>query len=497
MASISSSTSSQRPASGAPFKAPSEFDLFFQLIYMSAVASAGVSRNMLFQLASKLVRAPAVYFQRIHLLCEKLGYNYPAACNVVGLKAKSEAMKVFLLRFADALKSGHPEVTFLTQEANVQRDAYEKDYERNLTSLAKWTDAFGAIIVSASLIIIVNLTSTMIHPLSTGVIVALVLTAILATSGGAWVISRAAPCEPEAIMSSDGPVSQRQAMMLAKISPVAVVIVCGLLALVHVSTGWLLTVAGVLLLPVGITSSRAAKEIEKKDRDIGPFLRSLGAVSVSTGSTLSQALDNIDISSFPALQNDIARLSLRFKAAIAPALCWRKFARETGSRLITEAIRIFYDAIQLGGEADMVGSLCSQFATTEVLLRARRKVIAATFTNLTVVMHLVVAALMLIILEVIKTFSALINAASATVSQDAMASMGTSILSFSTPMLTTLSTLTYAMVVLLAFINAYAIVAADGGHILKGSMYLSVMSIMSGACFLFVPPFVRSLLKAG
>lgn len=497
MASISSSTSSPKPASRASYKDPSGFDLFYQLIYMSAVASAGISRSQLFQLASRLVRAPADYFRRIHLLCEKMGYNYPAACNVVGLKAKSEAMKTFLLRFADALSSGHPEVAFLTQEAEVQRDAYEKEYDRNLASLTKWTDAYGAVVVSAALIVIVNLTSTMIYELNVALIAGLVLTAILATAGGAWIISRAAPSEPEAFFTREGPPFQRLTISLSKAVPPAILILCAVFWLLGWGMGWLLIGAGLIMLPLGIVSTQATKEIERKDKDIGPFLRSLGAVATATSTTLSQALTQIDLSSFPNLQPDMRRLSLRFRASIPPALCWSRFAHETGSRLISETITIFHDAIQLGGDADMVGALCSRFATTEVMLRARRRVIASTFSGLTVVMHGVVAALMVIILQVIRNFTGILAASAALQQQDALRSMELPVLSFGSPLLDTLSTITHAMVILLAFINAFAIIAADGGHILKGSLHLSILLALSGLSLVIVPPFVNGILKIG
>jgi len=468
------------------------------LIYMSAVASAGVARSRLFQLAARLLRPPAEYFKRIHLLCEKLGYNYPSACNVVGQRAKSEAMKALLLRLSDALSSGHPEVSFLTEEAEVQREAYEKEYDRNLASLTKWTDAYGAIVVSSALIIIVNLTSTMIYDLGAGMTAALVLTAVLVSASGAWIISRAAPCEAEAVFTSDGPQSQRLLLTFMKAVPAAIVVATLLLGLAHVGMGWILIVAGVLLLPLGVVSMKATQEIDKKDKEIGPFLRSFGAVASSASTTLSEALTMIDLSSFPNLQGDLKRLGWRFKAAISPALCWSKFARETGSRLIGETITIFYDAIDLGGEADMVGSLCSQFATTEVMLRARRKVVASTFSGLTIVMHGAISVLMIIILEVIRRFSQMVSAAAANLEgQDAMRSMQLPMLSFGSPILGVLSTLTYAMVVVLALINAYAIIAADGGHIVKASFYLSILLVLSGLSFVLTPPLVGMILKVG
>jgi archaeal flagellar protein FlaJ len=497
MASISSSRSLPRPTSKVSFREPSGFDLFYQLIYMSAVAAAGISRSRIFQLAAKLTRTPAEYFKRIHLLCEKLGYNYPSACTVVGQRTKSEAMKTLLLRFADALSSGHPEVAFLEEESEVQRDAYEKEYDRNLASLQKWTDAYAAIVVSAALIVIVNLTSTMIYDLGTSMVMGLVITAVLTSAGGAWIISRAAPAEPEAFFTPEGPSSQRLLLKLIKIVPPVGVIACALLALLKVDLGWILMVGSAIVFPLGIITMRATREIDKKDKEIGPFLRSFGAVAMSTGTTLSEALNQIDLASFPNLQPDMNRLRWRFRAAIDPELCWKKFALETGSKLISETITIFHDATRLGGDADTVGSLSSRFATTEVMLRARRKVIASTFSGLTIVMHAAIGGLMVIILEVIRNFTEIVEAAANFEGQETMTSMGLPMLSFGSPILQTLGTITIGMVILLALINGFAIVAADGGHLFKMLFHLPILIFLSGLCLVVVPPFVDMILKVG
>jgi archaellum biogenesis protein FlaJ (TadC family) len=251
------------------------------------------------------------------------------------------------------------------------------------------------------------------------------------------------------------------------------------------------------MFPLGIVCMRATKEIESKDREIGPFLRSFGAVASSTGTTLAGALTQLDPSSFPNLQSDLKRLIWRLKASIPPALCWQHFARETGSKLIRDTIAVFYDAIKLGGDTSMVGSLCSQFATTEVMLRARRRGIASTFSNLTIVMHVAVSALMIIILEVIQMFTDLIAAAASSQAEEALHSLQLPMLSFASPLMGVMSTLTHAMVVVLALINAYAIVAADGGHILKGSFYLSILLVLSGLGFVAGPSLVHAVLKVG
>ena len=220
MASTSSFRFWRKAVSKASFKEVTGFDLFYQLIYMSAIASAGISRNKIFEFGASLPRQAAAYFNRVHLVCRRLGYEYSTACTLVGEAADSDAMKSLLLRFADALAAGQPEVTFLTEEADVQGNAYEKEYERDLASLTKWTDAYAAIVVSSALIIIINLVSALIYDMGISMTVGLVVTGVLTAAGGAWVLSRAAPPEVRVHFSSTGPQAQRRTRQLLKGVPV-------------------------------------------------------------------------------------------------------------------------------------------------------------------------------------------------------------------------------------------------------------------------------------
>ena len=486
----------QRPASKASFSQVTGFDLFYQLIYMSAVASAGISRSLIFQLGASLPRRTSAYFRKIHLLCQRLGYEYSKACTVVGEASNSDAMKSLLLRFADALASGQPEVDFLTEEAGVQGQAYEKEYERDLASLTKWTDAYAAVVVSSALIVIVNMVSALIYDMGTGMTAGLMITAVLTAGGGAWVLSRAAPPEVRAPFLAEGPRPQRLTRQFVKAGAAGIAILCPLLYVLGAGLGICLVIAGALLLPAGMMSTWAGREIAKKDKEISPFLRSVGGMATSTGNTVAESLQRMDLSSFPTLKPHLEQLRWRLDAAIEPQLCWQRFTVETGSKLIEETIAIFNGAIKLGGDSSTVSTLASQFAITTIMLRAKREVVASTFSWLTLVMHGVVAALMVIIMEVIKTFSALIADTAASMQNDeAMRHMALPLPAFSSPQNQFLHTATVAMVLLLIAINALAIAATDGGHKIKVSFYLSILLFVSGGTFIAVPPFIAMIMS--
>jgi len=182
------------------------------------------------------------------------------------------------------------------------------------------------------------------------------------------------------------------------------------------------------------------------------------------------------------------------EASIEPELCWQKFALETGSKLISEIVAIFNDSVQLGGDPDTVAFLGAQFAAKTIMLRAKRGVVASTFSWLTQVMHGALALLMVIILEVIRNFMDLIGTAVMPESGGAIAEMSLPLPIFSGPQIHLLEQMTIGMVLLLAAINAFAIMATDGGHKYKLALYLSIMLLISGVSFLIGPPLVRGIM---
>ncbi|MCA9944960.1 MAG: hypothetical protein KC449_15855 [Anaerolineales bacterium] len=498
MAAISSTKTKpaekKKPFKKTKLKEVTGYDLFYQLIYMSAVAAAGIERRKIFQLASELPRKTAAYFRRIHLLSQRLGYDYSESCKIVGEQVKSEVMKSLLLRMADALRAGQPEASFLAEEAEIQTRAYEKEYERDLESLKKWTDGYASLIIASALIIIVNLISVLIYPIDSSMVGTLVIVGVFTAAGGAWILSRSAPAEKRALFAegNDGPKLQKLARTLTTFGLAAAVGICVPLGLLVIDLGYALILAGIVLLPAGITSMLAGREAAKKDMEIGSFLRSLGTYATSTGTTIGESLDRLDISSFPTINADLKRLRARMRASIEPALCWKKFSEETGSRLIGETTVIFNEAIGLGGSADTVGLFAAQYAAMTNTLRSKRLVVSSTFTSLTIVMHGVLAILMIVILEVIRNFSTIIDESMAAASE-ALESTTMPLPSFGSPDIGFLEPISIGMVVALALINAYAVAVTDGEHLIKATLYLSVLLIVSGISFVFVPPAVANM----
>ena len=369
---MSSSKSSQKRTIKNLFEEFSAFDLFYQITYMSATSAAGLPRRKVFELAADIPGSVAVYFTKINELVINLQYDYPSACRLVGNNSKHDEIKSFLLRFADALESGEPMAAFLAREAEAQGDQYSNKYDRDVKSLEKWTDAYSSLIISEALLVIINLVSTMIYSMSTGLMAGLLGVAVLMSFFGAWVLSRSAPRERIVVQPPAGSADQNQTRKIAKLVIPGALFVSVVLLLLGLNWEYVLILGAVILLPVGLMSSAADKKVTAKEKEISAFLRSLGGMATSTGTTLTEALGRMELSSFPALKPDVDRLAKRLRARIDPTICWQRFSSESGSQLITQVIDVFQDAVILGGDPDEVSSRCSAFTSRTAQLRAKR-----------------------------------------------------------------------------------------------------------------------------
>lgn len=494
---MNSSKSSRKQGSKDFFKPVPPFDMFYQLTYMSAMASAGITRAKTFELAAQSSVSAAVYFEAVNTLVEEFRYDYAEACRRVGVKAKSDNMRSFLLRLSDALRSGEPLAEFLVREAEVMGRDYENQYDRNLESLKQWSNAFSSIVISVALIIIIQVISSMIYSSNLTMIGGLVFTGVVMASFAAWIIWRSAPKEVMTIKASQGSKEQKRAMRLFRLLMPLASVLSMVLYMVGVEPGLILILFAALILPIGITSMISDKHTTKKDVEFSTFLRSTGGMATSAGTTLNESLSKIDLSSFPTLEPDITRLMKRLQARVDPELCWRKFGMESGSRLISDVIDIFFGAIKIGGAPDRVGYLSSLFAAKTSQLRAKRRLVTGTFSGLTTVMQAVIAGLMIFVLSIVQSFAELVETLMPAEQDAAMGSqpqMNLGMADFSAGELQFLTTMTLTMVIMLAIVSAAAIILSDGGYRLKVALYLSLTIFISGVCMIVVPPMVSGIL---
>ncbi|MDD4858700.1 MAG: hypothetical protein PHR56_00630 [Dehalococcoidales bacterium] len=468
------------------------FDLLYQLSYMSVIAAGGVPRAQIFERAAKLPCTAADYFNRIELASKRLKYDYAQACRLVGESAEEESIKALLLRFSASLISGEPEAEFLAREAEAQADNYDNEYGRNLEAMKMWTDAYVSLILSAVLVIIIGIVSTMIWKIETSLIIAMAFISIMTTATGVWLIYVVSPKETM-VLSWAGSREQLMAQRLLKFTlPLAVIGGLTLLIL-KADLGWVLIAAAVLVLPIGVVMTRDDQKVTSRDGEVGTFLRSLGGVCAALGTTVNSALNRLDLDSINNLRSPVKGLRTRLVAGIKSRMCWSRFIDETGSELTNRSVGMFYDAIDMGGSAGQAGYQASLFASKIALLRARRKTVSGPFRWLCLAMHGSVVVLLVFVSEVIMSFAGMVSQAQEAMPRVSGAPSVAAFTSFNLSGLEVMHSLVLPLVLIFTIANAIAPMLADGGSKKKILFNLGMTAAISGFSLVALPGLAQAL----
>ena len=472
------------------------FDLVSNLTYMAALATGGPERDVILEWTIKQDYKTVGFFRQVYLLSKRLGFEYARAFRLVAKKANTPSIKNLLLRFAGAISSGVSEADFLAEEAKVEREQYINGYHRALEALTKWGDAYAAMLVSVSLIVVVAMMSTMLSNLGNSFVIILTGATTMVSGFGVFIIYRIAPYEITTYQHRHGPKERHWAKRLFySVTPLGFLIG----AVVGFTQGFhfFLILLGVSLLPSGILAWIDNGKVNKRDQEVAPFLRSLGNVTASLGTTVGGALDKIDRRALGNLEPAIRRLQIRLRKQISPQKSWDAFRDEAGSELINRATRMFVDGVSLGGPPDRVGAISAEFGMDAALMRARRLGAAAPFAFLVIPLHFAMTALMVFVLEIMRAFNTRITEASALLESQSEGS-GLSLLPslpvFQPQDLGLLSTLTMVALISMTLSNALTPKFALGGHALIAALFGGITLIMTGMNLFVIPPVAAKIL---
>ena len=486
------------------------FDLLSNLTYMSVLSMGGLPRDQVLEHSSRQRFKTAVFFEYIYLLAKRMGLEYTQAFQLVSEKARASSVKSLLLRFAASISSGESEREFVAQEAKIEAERYANEYERSVENLRKWTDAYAALLVSVTLIMVVSLVSTMMGSMGQSFIVLMAFVLFAITAMGVYIILRVAPVEQITYDTRYGNTRERRLarrrLLLAPLGMVLAIILglqFGVLA--GFAVGFL--IIGISLLPTGYYAWKDDVNVAKLDSELSTFLRSLGNVAGSSGVTLAEGLRRIDTKSMGSLEPAINRLKVRLTAQLPTRDCWERFREETGSELVNRTTHMLVDGSELGGRADEVGQICSSYAQHVTQLRAKRNLTASTFTFLTVPMHATMTFILVFILEIISNFNSKLAEASGEVVGDAgqgiTVPQGTQLPPgivlptggdlaggldiFGTQDMSLITGMIVFVVIVLTIANSLAPKFAAGGSNLKIASFLGIMCIVSAVVLGLVP----------
>ena len=479
------------------------FDLVSNLAYMAALSAAELPREQILNRAGQQVGLKtSVVFEQTNLLALRLGVEYTRALQLVAAKVKARNLKSLLLRFASTIASGESEHVFIREESRLESGRYANEYARSVENLKKWTDAYAALLVSVTLIVVVALVSTLLGALEQSFVLIVGGSMFMIISGGVFLIMRTAPYEQ---MTYDGetggPPDRQKARFFARIlGPLGLALasVVGLFG----GIGLALVVFGVFLLPAGWFARADAKKVQVIDTEVTMFIRSLGTVAGATASTLSTALANLDLRSLGSLEPHVIRLRTRLTSQLPTKLSWERFKSETGNELLARSADMLVDATELGGAAEEVGEIAGSYTSSIAELREMRHLASSSFVFLVIPLHVAMSGLLLFILEIVATFDDKLREVATELSESSQsaassAAGGTASLDlFQSQDLTLISGMITMAILSMTVANALAPKFAAGGHDLKIATNLSLTCILSGFNMIVVPAVAGSLLGA-
>lgn len=475
-------------------------DLFDTLTYLSSIATADISRDKIFGLGGQQAGILPKYLKKIHLLTKNYGYEYTNACKIVAKEATHPSIKDFLLRFSNALSTGEKEEEFLGGEVERMINVYTNKYERDVETMNKWTDAYTALLVSLTLVVAIVLISSMLFALG-NVYTVSILSGVLAcfiASFGVYVVYRVSPYERTVhslpVKSKEQEIARRMCIVILPVIGITSIIS----VLIGVEPWVVFLIISCLLAPVGIAGMIDDKKIEKADNDIASFLKSLGSIAGTTGTTLTQAMTHLDKKSVASLEESVDRLYKRLINGIKPKVCWYNFVGETGSELINKYTKIFLDAVELGGDPAKIGETVSRSSLRITLLRSKRKLVSSGFMNLMIPLHAAMSGVLIFVYQILFSF----NNALAEMMEEEAAEIGGGAVSMPAGMgfniggsvdLAFIANFVIVIVLILTIANALATKFAVGGSNYTLCFYFSLLFLVSAAVVFAVPIMVDNI----
>lgn len=478
-------------------------DLLHILTYMSSIATANVNRTDIFKLAGEQDGITANSMRKIHSLVQNYGYDSANACKLVSEETHHPALKEFLIRFSNALGTGEDEVEFLRGETERIIEVYTNKYESDVETLKKWTDGYTALLVSVVMVVAIFIISTTLFsmgdPVTTGIGSGALLGVI--SFFGVYVLFRSAPYE---VMVHSQEIKSKEQVLAGTLSKILLP-ATGVTAFIMLAVGvkpWLIfLLVSALFASIGITGMKDMRKIVKKDLDLSTFLKSLGSTAGIMGTTLAQAMGQLDKKSVGSLEEDVMILHKRLVNGIKPAICWHDFISETGSELINKSTCVFLDAIELGGDPVKIGNIVSQSSLRIALLRAKRKLVASGFMYLLIPLHATMCGVLIFIYQMMFSFHNAIVAMMASDAENvkgagAAASMPAGMSVFGVGGNVDLVFLDYyvtVVVLILTVSNAFAAQYTAGGSKYTLFFYASILFFLSAIVLYMVPLFAGNL----
>ncbi|MDD2472995.1 MULTISPECIES: archaellar assembly protein FlaJ [unclassified Methanoculleus] len=475
-------------------------DLLLMYTYMAAITTSAVTRPEIFQhTAKRFEYVPSRYIAKVQRLVGGWGYSYAEGLRAVAERCRNKTLQSMLNRYANSIDSGVPDDDFIGTELSSIRSIYRNTFEQGIELLRKWSDAYIAMLLSASIIAIILMISVAIYApdgieptLNVSYLITLAISVF-----GIGIMYRAVPDDPRThglmeICSKEQGIIRRLERLIV---PIVVAIVLALV-LLGTNAGIIFLLAGLLLMPLGIIGYIDDANVVNRDTDFATFIRGLGSVMGGKGITTGDALQEVDRKSLPHLEPFINSVSSKLNLGLDEAKSWKKFIGETGSYLIYKYMNIFRDAVALGGSPDKIGKIVGSSMLEQVLLRSKRDMMVKGFVVLLIPMHGAMIGIFVFLFEILLTMSRAVTGVMEQFSETSAALTGSSSLGGSAMTSLnifvnfpedTMRTYVVTILLMLTVANMFAGRIVMGGDRYLYYFFASLLCVVTGIIYIVAP----------
>ncbi|MBD3203352.1 hypothetical protein GF327_03600 [Candidatus Woesearchaeota archaeon] len=340
-----------------------EENLHLFITYAGTISTMKIGRAMLFKRMSqkKVFGEISEISNKIYYLAKKWNMGFAKTCRKIGKLSPSKLFSDFLDRMALVMDLGKDLDIFLLEEQDSLMEDFATNYKKSLENIRLIQNVFVSITVSMSFLMAVALLIPLILGTPMEIIIQFAFLAIVVIDALIFVLIKAF------IPGDRIPHSyERKSTGMKKVKRIFLIILPVSLTLT-VFMVYLNRFAPLVNLAIGITplaivgfiANREEDYIMRRDKIYPTFVRLLGsAIEVRNGAVIS-SLFSMRVHDFGILNEYVVDIYRRLRIGSDKIKSWVYFASDTGSNLIMNFNKIFYESIYLGGNAEKIGEIVS------------------------------------------------------------------------------------------------------------------------------------------
>lgn len=417
--------------------------------------------------------------KQIHSLGVKWKYGLSKSCEMIAKRIKSNALKDFLLRFAQILSLGENLNEFLNSELQTNFLEYSFLYDRMLEALKTLLGVYSTVMSSFMFLLVNIIILSMLWNGGDLVILNTFIALIIAQVGLVFVIHKLVP-KDQLLINNKRFIKDYKKFRISFLITVLLSISIGII--LYIKTGMtelFILVFGILFFIPGYLAKRIENNIKHTESYFPTFIRSFGN-TLSMVSLPVYALRSSLRSDFGPLTTPLKKLYARLSNGISEEIAWRLFELETGSEMIRRMMNIFIDTMLKGGKVSIVGNTISNISERLIEMRKKREQTAKTFESVIYMLHSITVVIIVFIMNLVNLLSYYLSSLK-------------SIIPIGNVSGTLITLISIFSIIVITIMNALTIKIAQRGFYQTFWYYFAILMTISGSIILITNMLVSIL----